>query len=628
MKASRRIAVVGIDGFAPRDIERFMSSGTMPNLSRLCRRGATAPLISTLPATTPVAWASIVTGCHPSRTGIEGFLLHREGDRLDQRVSGTYTTRCRAEPVWETVTLAGKSSYVLKFPLSYPSSTASLRIDGAAGWGGLTCLHEVVSARVTDSDRDQGDGDRLFVDVDPWKGTPSAETAWQMRLQLKAVWSDEPVILWLALTRSPPWTLFIARAADWREVLGQISVDEWSEPLRIRAVGRTGEAECAFRLRMLDFALQRPRLRLLNTAFHETTGHSHPEHRAARLLAAAGPIEEQTDPSLCLAGDIDLSTQLERCRLNVDWLKRASRFVLSEEQWDLFLVHVHFVDWAHHMLEGAVDPRHPLHAPEQAREAGELLRKHYELVDELVGVVAESLGPEDDVVVLGDHGQDLHHTTVRINELLARDGYLRWEAGSGTGERVDWTQTRAYAAGNYLYLNIIGREPTGIVPANDLETVVDELIAWLLSLQDPRGHARPVLIAGPKAHFAMLGADGPGVGDIVFCLSSGYQARNDRGACFELTRPLREFTSGHDHFWPADPRIETRLFAAGPSFQEGLQGERRSVIDVAPTLCAVLGIDPPLGCQGRVMSDILRPDVCQAAQATSVDVEWGRRERA
>jgi hypothetical protein len=116
-------------------------------------------------------------------------------------------------------------------------------------------------------------------------------------------------------------------------------------------------------------------------------------------------------------------------------------------------------------------------------------------------------------------------------------------------------------------------------------------------------------MAGPKEHFEPLGAHGPGAGDVVFVCRSGYQSRNSRGNLYAPTRLLREFTSAHDHFWPFDPRIQTRLFAAGPSFRRGWRHPRsESLTDVAPTLCAALGIEPPAQCEGRPLAGLLRPD--------------------
>jgi predicted AlkP superfamily phosphohydrolase/phosphomutase len=217
--------------------------------------------------------------------------------------------------------------------------------------------------------------------------------------------------------------------------------------------------------------------------------------------------------------------------------------------------------------------------------------------------------------VLGDHGQDLHHTTFRANEWLAAEGYLRW---AGDGVDVDWATTRAYATGNYIHLNLLGREPTGIVTASEAERVRESLVSRLLDLRDEATGERPVLIAGDKREFEFLGGDGAGVGDVVFCLRSGYQATNDRGEIFTPTKVFQEFTSGHDHFWPLDPRIHTRLFAAGSSFRQGYEHKRAAhLVDVAPTVCAALGIEPPAHCQGHVMQKLLA-DEAEEAMAVGV----------
>ncbi len=142
--------MVGIDGFSPVWMDRFLRQGKLPSLGAVAASGVSVALRSTLPATTPVAWATVATGCSPAVTGIDANLIHRPGDRLDRRL-GCYAHRCKAEPLWETASRAGKRSYVVKFPVSYPSSTASFRLDGAAGWAGLKCLHELASPAVGDN---------------------------------------------------------------------------------------------------------------------------------------------------------------------------------------------------------------------------------------------------------------------------------------------------------------------------------------------------------------------------------------------------------------------------------------------------------------------------------------------
>lgn len=602
----RRVALVGIDGFSPLWMDRFLAQGKLPWLGAIASNGCTVPLRSTLPATTPVAWATVATGCSPARNGIDANLIHRPGDRLDRRL-GCYAHRCQAEPLWATVSRAGKRSYVVKFPVSYPSSTASFRLDGAAGWAGLKCLHEFSSAAAVDNLAPSGN---LYALEEAWRSDDNqgGSLLWRGRWSLDSLWGGPPFVLYVSVHPSPDGAhlVTVAEEPDWSRALVRLGPGEWSEPLTVRAVGRRGEAEVSFRIKVLECAGDPLRLRLYNTVLHERTGHSEPAEIWERHLPVVGPIEEQTDPFVLFRGGIDLETQLEIFRLNAEWLQRAAVSLLTGEDWDLFMIQVHFTDWAHHMLEGGLDPRHPDFRSEAAGRYEEALLASYRLADEVVGAVHQVLEPGTDLVVLGDHGQDLHHTTVHVNEWLAREGLLCWQ---GDGDEVDWERTRVFAAGNFVYLNLEGREPTGIVPPAAAGALTARIVDGLLSLEDPARRTRPILMAGPKEHFEPLGAHGNGAGDVIFVCRSGYQSRNNRGELYAPTRLLREFTSGHDHFWPFDPKIQTRLFAAGPSFLQGYRHPRSEhLADVAPTVCAVLGIEPPPQHEGRLLPGLLVPD--------------------
>lgn len=614
----RRLVLVGIDGFSPIWMKRFLDAGELPALGAMARDGTHVPLVSTLPATTPVAWATVATGAAPSRTGIESFLLHRPGQRLDQRVSGCYATRCEAEPIWATAARAGRRSYVVKFPLSYPSTDATFRLDGAAGWGGLKCLHEVASSSVGSTDGSRGTT-RILPTFEGWAGTPPGEPLWQGRWELPALWVDAPLELHVAVMRSPGSAapcVSIADTPSWDRVLATLAQDEFSDPLPLRARGRRGEVECRFRIKALATEPPPRSLTLLNTSVHELREHASPSAIWERHLDAAGPIEEQTEPSMLFDGRIDIGTQLDLFALNADWLTRVSSSILAGEDWDLFMIQAHFVDWAHHMFHGALDARHPDFDPGTAAAYERELLWSYRLADRLVGEIREIVGDEADIVVMGDHGQDLHHTTIHVNEWLAGQGLLRW-SNETTGQ-VDWSATHAYGAGNFVYLNLAGREPTGVVEPARAGRTVERIVDGLLALTDPASGQRPILIAGPKRDFGPLGAAGAGVGDVVFCVRSGYQSRNSAGALFTPTRVMREFTSGHDHFWPCDRRLQTDLFAAGPHVRPGYEHPRAErLIDVAPTLAAALGIEPPRQSEGRTISEML----CDAGESVSAPAE-------
>jgi len=68
------VIVLGFDGADATTIERMMDAGQLPNLALLREQGTFAPLMSTMPAESPVSWASLNSGQNPGETGIPGFI--------------------------------------------------------------------------------------------------------------------------------------------------------------------------------------------------------------------------------------------------------------------------------------------------------------------------------------------------------------------------------------------------------------------------------------------------------------------------------------------------------------------------------------------------------------------------
>lgn len=595
-----KTVLIGVDGYSPSYADRLMAAGRLPALARLAREGAQVPVISTIPATTPVAWASLVTGAPPSITGIDGFLIRAMGKRLDQRISGCYAHRCKAEPLWEAAERSGKRAYVVKFPLSYPSRGATFRLDGAAGWGGLKCFHEIASTSVA-STMPRGSETPITERTERWRSESPGQICWRGTWKLRHLWNGPDVVLHIALRSDG--RLAVSTAPDFEQTIAILAPSQWSVPLTITHEGRAGIVDVSFRIKVLQAGRDPLIVRLFNTPLHERTGHSSPEFIWQSLLETAGPIEEQSDPSLMFASSLDLETQLEIFGLNVAWLGRIAERILADEPWDLVLLHTHVLDWSHHLLQGGLDARHPSYDPATAPRFEAALDGVYELVDRWIASIVAAAGPDVNIVVAGDHGQDVVHSVVHLNEWLSREGFLERDAA---GEIV-WTETRAWAAGNYIYLNLEGRDEGGIVPPHEVDALRDAIISRLYELTDPRDGALPLLVAGPKEAFERFGANGAGAGDIVLCFRSGYQASNAFGELFERTVPLGAFTSNHDHYWPLDPCIQTRLFACGPSFEAGYVHPRAEPITrIASTLSAALGIEPPRHAQGEPIAAILR----------------------
>ncbi|RQH00364.1 alkaline phosphatase family protein [Natrarchaeobius oligotrophus] len=124
--SSERAFVLGLDGVPWRLIEQWSDEGELPNFARMREDGASGPLVSTSPPTTPLAWPSIATGVWPDKHGIYGF------QNLSREYSHEmYTSRDFKQPtLWELLSPA----HVGNVPMTYPVR----EIDGTMVAGMMT----------------------------------------------------------------------------------------------------------------------------------------------------------------------------------------------------------------------------------------------------------------------------------------------------------------------------------------------------------------------------------------------------------------------------------------------------------------------------------------------------------
>jgi hypothetical protein len=69
-----RVIVLGFDGADANTAAAMIERGELPHLARLKKEGTFAPLGTTVPAESPVSWASLNSGQNPAKTGIPGFI--------------------------------------------------------------------------------------------------------------------------------------------------------------------------------------------------------------------------------------------------------------------------------------------------------------------------------------------------------------------------------------------------------------------------------------------------------------------------------------------------------------------------------------------------------------------------
>jgi predicted AlkP superfamily phosphohydrolase/phosphomutase len=122
--------VLGFDGADYELVSDLLSRGKLPTIARLSSEGAFGPLRSTVPAMTPTAWSSFLTGLNPGGHGIFNFTTNpnRAQSRVENAASRTGT------PFWRSLGAAGVRSAFVTVPFTYPPEP----IEGilVTGYGG------------------------------------------------------------------------------------------------------------------------------------------------------------------------------------------------------------------------------------------------------------------------------------------------------------------------------------------------------------------------------------------------------------------------------------------------------------------------------------------------------------
>jgi predicted AlkP superfamily phosphohydrolase/phosphomutase len=126
-----RVLCLGLDGADYDLVQELLARGRLPTLAGLSRAGTFGPLRSTIPAFTPTAWSSFLTGLNPAGHGIFAFTSNPNrggGGRLESAASRA------GAPLWRYLSAAGIKSAFVTVPFTHPPEP----FDGilVTGFGG------------------------------------------------------------------------------------------------------------------------------------------------------------------------------------------------------------------------------------------------------------------------------------------------------------------------------------------------------------------------------------------------------------------------------------------------------------------------------------------------------------
>jgi len=126
-----RALVIGLDGATFDVLGPLMQGGHMPHLKQALDRGVAAPLLSTIPPVTALAWPTFMTGQNPGKHGLLGWQEPLNEHYQRPWTSGNKIVGAR---LWHLAGRAGLRVCVVNVPVTYPPQA----VNGVMVTGMLT----------------------------------------------------------------------------------------------------------------------------------------------------------------------------------------------------------------------------------------------------------------------------------------------------------------------------------------------------------------------------------------------------------------------------------------------------------------------------------------------------------
>lgn len=621
-----KLMVFGIDGPILPTLQRLMREGRMPFMQKLVAAGTWADhCLVPYPTITPPNWTTIATGASAGRTGFTDFNVHWRGEPIGQTHAAFDSRWHSAEYLWEAAEKVGKRSIVINWPSSWPARLQDgWQIAGYGlsvnEWHDHPTFHHAYSfsGDALFSTDDFVEGTLIEVeDVEGWQGLEAgdsyleAELPWRFRYPK---YTMQP-LTWHMLLEADAYGKFtIAHVCERRDrdsAMCSLQVGEWSDNIvRKVASEELGETEAVFRIKLLDLSPDGETVTLFVTPLCQIDGWTHPAG-LDREIFEQGECRGLPAPYLGLRtfrmGWFDAETFIELCDMHHQWFADAARYLMrradgGDKPWNLFFIHIHTPDYFYHLFASEVDPALNRDA-ESLKHWQEIEARMYESLDRAFADIAKSAPRRTLYAYVSDHGAKANGYKCNPGRILIDAGLtvLAQEEDPEavahfamyTGRKqVDWSKTRAAASGSsYVWVNLKGRDPEGIVEPEDYVAVQNEIIKALYDYTDPETGLKPIGFAFKKQNARMLDLYGDTTGDVVFCYVDEYGSQH--GPQF----PSATQGMGDLH----------GLFAlSGPGVKKGHVLERNvNLKDLVPTICYLMDLPVPADCEGAVVYQAL-----------------------
>lgn len=626
---ARRVIVIGMDGASMEIVSNLMEWGHMPNLARLKDAGVYRPMIGVFPTLTPPGWTATATGSWPGTHGVMDFGIRKLGANLDKTVWGVNTALSRSEYLWNTLERAGKKPILVKWEMSWPPTvTCGVQVEGTGP--GVSNHHQIAgyhlfvggkwAPRPIGGQRDPETLDpsalQTVSDVDPvsiesakgWSNLPSStrpprEVTLTIRplargrdFMLRGKQGTPKPFFGLIYARGDSGydRVRICRSRDGEESVADLGVGDWSEWWLDSFTIDDEDVDGYVRMKLVDISPDGDIFELFVPQIWPRGGYTQPTEVARSIDEEVGNFLQ--NPARDALGVVDDDTYFELLDFHHQRLADVADHLTADDEWDALFIETHASDYASHFFLGQA---HSFSGADEetVERCRQGLYRTYKSIDDMIGRVADLADEETLIVVVADHGGTPNQfQAVQIEDVLEETGFLVYKEGENGERQIDWSRTRAANVGLvHIFVNLKGREPDGIVEPEEYDATVREIIAALHTYQDAETGRHPFALALTRADAEMVNLWSELTGDVVYALRPEFDGAHGKQL------PSVSFGMAGQH---------CTFIMSGAGVRRGVALQRQvRVVDVAPTICYLMGVPMPAQVEGGVVYEALEdPD--------------------
>lgn len=645
----KKILFLGLDAAMPDLIKKFVAEGNMPNTAKLINQGVFSRMETVFPPLTAAAWTAIVSGAGAGTNGVPSLMVKHAGEELDQWHTSFDRNEVLCETLWDVAKRMGLKTALINWPVTFPLG-AITEADGVQLAGALNPpfryfympLWDVASSAVFSDKQlrcNQIPGRAIKIqpkEAEGWVNLPNSfkpVLEFEITVPPTYVEGTRIQVLMYASTEEGYDRMLVADTKDASKALTDITLGEYGPWIVKNYKARDYQRDGRFRFRILELSRDGQHFKLYQSAINMAETYSVPASLSKEVEKVAGAFMEVDDPWAFMDGWMDGDLYLEQLGFHANWWGNATKYVLDHNEWDLAFSWVGTIDHIEHVLYSGIKKNARVYDRDKADWCWHMIRNVYKQVDENIGKILEGIDLEETYVVLiSDHGMTHLDWNPFVKEHLSRAGLLDYildlSHDMPSNLKINWKNTKCHPlepCHAHIFINLKGRDPQGIVDPRDYEKVQEEIIRALYEMKNPENGEKVVALAIKKKESGTLGIyPGPGydrIGDVIYAWNPGYMShpfiyrtaikyrdgserivRNPE--LYEPAVLCGNFTGVHLAL-PALHDMHALFVMAGPGLSQYERRYPAKIIDVAPTISKILGMDVPSGAEGGILYDII-----------------------